>query len=145
MYKTLNDKISQNKFAVGILGLGYVGLPLAKQFCLNKVKVFGIDIDKKKISNLKKNISYIKTIQNKDIVLMNKNKFMPTTNFSIVKKCDVLIFCLPTPLDKHQNPDMSYITNTLEATKFFFKKGQLFILESTTYPGTTEEFFLPIF
>lgn len=145
MYKTLNEKILQNKFAVGILGLGYVGLPLAKQFCLNKIKVFGIDIDKKKISNLKKNISYIKTIQNKDIVLMNKNKFMPTTNFSIVKKCDVLIFCLPTPLDKHQNPDMSYITNTLEATKFFFKKGQLFILESTTYPGTTEEFFLPIF
>ena len=113
MYKILNEKISQNKFAVGILGLGYVGLPLAKQFCLNKIKVFGIDIDKKKISNLKKNISYIKTIQNKDIVLMNKNKFMPTTNFYIFKKCDVFIFCLPTPLDKHKNPDMSYITNTL--------------------------------
>ena len=143
-FSKLLSKIKNKKSVIGIVGLGYVGLPLVREYSRKKFKVIGIDIDKKKVDYLKKGKSYIKSIANSEVREFLKNNFEATHRNEIIKKCDVVIYCLPTPLDKNKGPDMSYIDNTLKASSKFFKKGQLLILESTTYPGTTEEYFLPI-
>ncbi len=125
---------------IAIIGLGYVGLPLALTFSENNFSVVGIDIDQKKISKLKNKESYLKHISSNRIknAIISK-KFIPTSDFSFVQSCIGVILCVPTPLNKNREPDLRYIEKTLASIKSFLKKGQLLSLESTTYPGTTEE------
>ena len=130
--------IETKRCCIGIIGLGYVGLPLSILFAKNNFKLIGFDIDKKKISEIKKNNSYIDRISNKDISLINKNGNF-YSKFSHIAKCDVIIICVPTPLKNDDSPDLSYIKTTINSIKNFLKKGQVIILESTSYPGTTKD------
>ncbi len=132
------NKIKQKKLSIGIIGLGYVGLKLLLQFANKKFKVYGFDNDSKKIKNLKKNKSPISYIANKDISKINKFTKYYSDNYKQSKNCDVLIICLPTPLKKNK-PDLSHIKNCMTEIQKYLIKGQSIILESTTYPGTTEE------
>lgn len=137
-FKKAINLIDNKKCTVGIIGLGYVGLPLSILFVKNNFKIIGIDIDKNKINKIKKNDSYLDRISNKDIALINKNgKFF--SNFNKIKICDIVIICVPTPLKIDQNPDLSFIRKTISSIKKFLRKGQTLILESTSYPGTTKE------
>ena len=137
-FKKAISLIDNKKCTVGIIGLGYVGLPLSILFVKNNFKIIGIDIDKNKINKIKKNDSYLDRISNKDIALINKNgKFF--SNFNKIKVCDIVIICVPTPLKIDQSPDLSFIRKTISSIKKFLRKGQTLILESTSYPGTTKE------
>ncbi len=139
----LLNKIKKKKIIIGIIGLGYVGLPRSIQFCENKIKVYGFDVDQSKIKKLKKYQSYLSNVKNENIKKIVKNKnFFPTSNLSLIKFVDIIIICLPTPLNNKLNPDLSYIKNTFVRIKKFLKEDQLICLESTTYPGTTKEIFL---
>lgn len=125
---------------VGIVGLGYVGLPLSLQFARCGVKVLGLDIDPAKIDALTKGQSYIKHIESDAIAAAVQNKqFAATTDFSRVRELDAIVICVPTPLNKNREPDISYILATGRAIAPHLKKGALVVLESTTYPGTTDE------
>ena len=125
---------------IAIIGLGYVGLPLALTFSENNFSVIGIDIDQKKILKLKNKESYLKHISaNRITKAINSHKLIPTSDFSFVESCIGVILCVPTPLNKNREPDLRYIKKTFDSIKSFLKKGQLLSLESTTYPGTTEE------
>ena len=136
--KKITNLIDNKKCRVGIIGLGYVGLPLSILFVKNNFKILGFDINKKKITKIKRNDSYIDRISNKDVSLINKNgKFF--SNFSNIKECDVIVICVPTPLKNNDNPDLSCIKTTIDSIKKFLKKGQVLILESTSYPGTTKD------
>ena len=140
------DKMIQSKDAViGVIGLGYVGIPLINTFLHSGFKVIGFDIDKKKISSLKSGKSYLKHI-NIDKIHSSyiKEIFLPTSDFAKLAETDVILICVPTPLDDHRNPDLSYVLKTTEVIAANMKPGQLIVLESTTYPGTTEEELLPI-
>jgi len=136
--KKLNNLIDTKKCSVGIIGLGYVGLPLSILFVKNNFKIIGFDVDKKKIAKIKKNQSYIERISNNDVSLINKGgQFY--SNFSNISKCDIIIICVPTPLKKNYSPDLSFIKATIDSIKKFLKKGQVIVLESTSYPGTTKD------
>ena len=127
---------------VAIIGLGYVGLPRALQFCEKKVKVIGLDVDEKKIKDLNNKKSYITNISSKKIKKAIEKKFLiASSDFSLIKKANVIILCLPTPLKKNLNPDLSYIKKTFSKIRKYLKKKQLLCLESTSYPGTTREVF----
>ncbi len=139
----LLNKINSKKALVGIIGLGYVGLPLAGVFAKKNFNVVGFDIDPRKVAMLNKKKSYIKHIKNELLKTIGK-KFIATTDFKNIKKLDVIIICLPTPLNNQKNPDLSYITNTLSHIKRYLNKGQIIILESSTYPGSTQEMLNPI-
>jgi UDP-N-acetyl-D-glucosamine dehydrogenase len=131
---------------VGIIGLGYVGLPLALEFAEKNIEVLGFDLDEKKIELLRKGATYIKHISGERISESIKKKcFDATTDFSGLSEPDAIIICVPTPLNEHREPDMTYIENTARTIRKFLRKGQLITLESTTYPGTTEEILLPLF
>lgn len=142
-YFALLKKIQKKNAKIGIIGLGYVGLPLAIQFSKKKFDVLGFDIDKNKIKLLKKNRSYIKHIPH-DKIKKYSNKLSFTDNFSQISKLDIIILCLPTPLNKNNNPDLSFITITIKKIKKYLKEGQILILESSTYPGSTKKTFLPV-
>lgn len=129
-------KIKNKKAVVGVIGLGYVGLPLVIEFAKKGFTVFGFDIDENKIEMLKKNKSYIKHIDLKE--LKGKN-FTPTNDFKRLKEVDCIIICVPTPLNKYREPDMTYVFNTAKTISQNLRCGQLVVLESTTYPGTTDE------
>src|SRR6201993_3515757 len=130
---------------VGIIGCGYVGLPLALRFAEAGHKVTGFDTDPKKVSMLNAGKSYIEHIQQTKIQqFVNSKHFRATTDFSELKDVDAIIICVPTPLDERREPDLSYVENTGESIYPHLQKGQLVVLESTTYPGTTEELVLPI-
>ena len=136
--KKINNLIDTKKCSVGIIGLGYVGLPLSILFVKNNFKIIGFDVDKKKIAKIKKNQSYIERISNNDVGLINKGgQFY--SNFSNISKCDIIIICVPTPLKKNYSPDLSFIKATIDSIKKFLKKGQVIVLESTSYPGTTKD------
>ena len=124
---------------IAVVGLGYVGLPLI--FALyKKFKVIGFDIDEHKISCLKNNKSYIKNFTSEDIEILNaSNRFECSSDFNILSKADAILICVPTPLTKNREPDMSYILATAKMISKILRKGQLIVLESTTYPGTTKE------
>ena len=131
--------------SIAIVGLGYVGLPLALTFAEKNFSVIGIDIDQKKVAKLKNKESYLRHINNSRISeVVQNNKFLPTSDFSEAEKCIAIILCVPTPLNKNREPDLQYITTTLNSLKKYFRKGQLLSLESTTYPGTTEEVLKPL-
>jgi UDP-N-acetyl-D-glucosamine dehydrogenase len=138
IFENINNLINNKKCCVGIIGLGYVGLPLSILFVKNDFKIIGFDVDKKKIAKIKRNNSYIDRISNQDIALINKNGNF-YSNFSNIKNCDIIIICVPTPLKKNESPDLSYIKNAINSVKKFLKKGQVLILESTSYPGTTKD------
>ena len=128
-----------NLSCVGVVGLGYVGLPVALQFAKSGAKVLGFDVDSKKVAQLNFGKSYILHISAKQISFALKaNKFSATTDFSRVRECSAIIICVPTPLKKNQAPDLSCILNTAKKIAPYLQHGVLVVLESTTYPGTTE-------
>ena len=130
---------------VGIIGCGYVGLPLALRFAEAGHKVTGFDTDPVKIEMLNSGRSYIQHIpQNKIQQFVISRHFGATTDFAKLKECDAVLICVPTPLDERREPDLSYVEQTALSIYPHLQKGQLIVLESTTYPGTTEELVLPI-
>ena len=135
-YKVLNSKIKKNKCLVGIVGVGYVGIQLIIQFNNKKIKTIGFEKDIKKTNLLKQGLSPYSYIKNKNI--RNVKKFSTfQNNFESIHKCDVIIICLPTPIKKNTKPDLSNIVSSFSKISKKLRKGQLIILESTTYPGTT--------
>lgn len=141
----LLDKIKSRNAVVGVIGLGYVGLPLLIEFGRAGFKVIGLDIDEKKISALSEGRSYIKHISPDGIREIDKmGNLRVTTDFSLLKEADCAIICVPTPLSKYREPDLSYVLKTTETVAKYLHKGQLIVLESTTYPGTTDEDMRPI-
>ncbi len=131
---------------VGIIGLGYVGLPLGLEFAEKGFNVLGFDLDQRKVDFLEKGETYITHIPTPRISKAVKAGFLKaTTDFSRMPEVDALIICVPTPLDEHREPDMSYVQDTAKTIQKYLRKGQLVTLESTTYPGTTEEMLLPLF
>jgi UDP-N-acetyl-D-glucosamine dehydrogenase len=134
----LKQKILEKTAKIGIIGMGYVGLPLVIRFCEVGFKVYGFDIDESKIEKLKAGESYIKHIDSSNIKRISQN-FYPTSDFSKLSEVDAIIICVPTPLNKYHEPDMTYVFNTGETIAKYLRKGQLVVLESTTYPGTTDE------
>lgn len=140
------EKISSKSAIVGIIGLGYVGLPLALEFAAKGYEVIGFDIDEKKIPILNRGQSYIKHIKEEKILnALDAKKFKATSDFSLLTLCDAIIICVPTPLDEHREPDLTYVINSGKIIVKYLKKGQLIVLESSTYPGTTDEILLPMF
>lgn len=140
MKSELFNKLHSRQAIVGIVGLGYVGLPLALRFVEAGFRVIGFDIDAEKVVKLKHGESYIKHIGSAKVAAMcATGRFDATTDFSRAAEADALILCVPTPLGAHQEPDLSFVLNTLESLLPYLRKGHLVSLESTTYPGTTEE------
>jgi UDP-N-acetyl-D-glucosamine dehydrogenase len=140
----LFDKIKNKQATIGVIGLGYVGLPLVIEFYKAGFSVTGLDIDQKKINLLSQGQSYIKHIPDASIRLLVKDgMFQGSTDFSLVKKLDCILICVPTPLKKNRDPDMSYILSTARKIAPHIRKEQLIVLESTTYPGTTQEVLAP--
>jgi len=139
-------KIDNRSAKIGVIGLGYVGLPLIIEFVKKGFSVMGFDIDRTKVDLLKAGKSYIKHIDISPLGSIGhraegkgKLKFTPTTDFTQLKNMDCILICVPTPLNKNREPDMTYVFNTTKTIAQYLKKGQLIILESTTYPGTTDE------
>lgn len=143
-FSTLKTKIEQRQARVAIIGLGYVGLPLALLYSESGFKVTGFDIDQRKVSTLNSGGSYIFRITAPEIQEARKQGFAATADYSQLETMDAIIICVPTPLDEYHEPDMSYITGTTESIAPHLRAGQLVVLESTTYPGTTEEVMVPI-
>ena len=136
----MKEKILKKEAEIGVIGLGYVGLPLALEFAKNGYKVIGIDADKEKTNNLLNGNSYVTDVSNESIKeVLSEKKFLPTYDFGKIREVDVVIICVPTPLRKTKDPDISYILSALNEIKRNFHRDLLIILESTTYPGTTEE------
>jgi UDP-N-acetyl-D-glucosamine dehydrogenase len=140
----LKSKIEQRKARVAIIGLGYVGLPLALLYNEQEFPVTGFDIDARKVSTLNAGGSYIYRITAPEIQRAKAQGFSATSDYSQLEKMDAIIICVPTPLDEYHEPDLSYITGTAESMAPHLQAGQLVVLESTTYPGTTEEVLVPI-
>lgn len=140
------NKIAQNSEVVGVIGLGYVGLPLAVNFADAGVRVIGFDKDKEKVQKINQGDNYIKDIRDAVLreVVVSKITLKATTDFSKINECDAILICVPTPLDKYKKPDMHYIEDACIEVGRNMKAGVFISLESTTYPTTTEEFMLPI-
>jgi UDP-N-acetyl-D-glucosamine dehydrogenase len=138
------QKIESRSARIGIIGMGYVGLPLALLFSEERFAVTGFDIDGKKVSALNAGGSYIVRIPGTEIQGAQKHGFRATSDYSEIENLDVVIICVPTPLNDYHEPDLSYIRDTAKAIAPHLRQGQLIILESTTYPGTTEEVLIPI-
>ena len=138
------NKLQARTARVGIIGLGYVGLPLALLFNEQRFPVMGFDIDEKKVDTLNAGGSYIYRIPPTEIVVARQGGFSATADFARLSDMDAVIICVPTPLDEYHEPDLSYITATAESIAPHLRPRQLIVLESTTYPGTTEEVLIPI-
>jgi UDP-N-acetyl-D-glucosamine dehydrogenase len=142
---SLKDKIQNKSAVVGVIGQGYVGLPLALVFWEAGFKVIGFDVDVKKVEALEKGESYIKHVGPQRVVAaVRSGGFSATSDFDRLSECDAILICVPTPLGKHREPDNSYIHATARDIARRLRRGQLVVLESTTYPGTTDEEVLPI-
>ncbi len=140
----LLDKIEKKEAVVGIIGLGYVGLPLAIHFGLQGFKVIGFDVDQRKIDMLYQGQSYIKHIKMEHInERIKEDKFEATVDFSRLGRADCILICVPTPLTDKMEPDLSYVLDTTKSIADNLRTGQIIILESTTYPGTTDEMIMP--
>jgi UDP-N-acetyl-D-glucosamine dehydrogenase len=141
----LERRFREKTATIGIVGMGYVGLPLARAFAGRGFSILGIDVDPKKIEMLNNGQSYIRHISSDSIAqLVQAKRFRGTADFADAANCDAVVICVPTPLTRHREPDISYIVSTTESILPFLRKGQLIILESTTYPGTTDEVMRPI-
>jgi len=143
MNTQLINLIVQKKAIIGIVGLGYVGLPLSLRYAEAGYKVIGFDIDPEKVEKLNQGKSYIEHISSSKIANSLKSGFEAVTDFTRVGEVDALILCVPTPLNKYREPDLSFVTDTTDMVAPHLRKGQVLSLESTTYPGTTEEELLP--
>lgn len=144
-FVALTEKIRNKKARVGVVGLGYVGLPLAVEYAKAGYEVVGIDLSKSKVEALNKGESYIQDVPTEEVAeLVKAKKLSATTDFSAVKDLDTINICVPTPLRKTKDPDMSYIVSSCESIAKYFHPGTLVILESTTYPGTTDELVRPM-
>jgi UDP-N-acetyl-D-glucosamine dehydrogenase len=145
---TLRDeaitKLQSKTAQIGIIGLGYVGLPLGLLFTEEGFRVTGFDIDTNKVNMLESSRSYICRIPETEIALARDRGFHATADFAHVKDMDAIVICVPTPLSEYREPDMSYVTATVSAIARHLTRGQLIVLESTTYPGTTEEIVMPL-
>lgn len=141
----LENKIRTKTARVGIVGLGYVGLPLAVEFGKAGFAITGIDLDAAKVDRINAGVSYIQDVSTEDVRdLTAKRKLCATADFSVISELDTINICVPTPLRKTKDPDMSYIVSACQEIAKYFHPGMLVILESTTYPGTTEEVVLPM-
>src|ERR1700728_997396 len=138
------NKIKQRQARVGIIGLGYVGLPLALLFTEQEFSVTGFDIDQRKVDILAQGGSYIYRIAAEEIQAAKAKGFSATSDYGQIEEMDAIIICVPTPLNQYHEPDLSYITDTTHAIAPHLQPGQLVVLESTTYLGTTEEVMIPI-
>jgi UDP-N-acetyl-D-glucosamine dehydrogenase len=138
------EKVQSRTAKIGIIGLGYVGLPLALLYSEQRYAVTGFDIDQKKVDTLAAGGTYIVRIPGEEIQEAKKSGFNATVDFGRIGEMDAVIICVPTPLNEYHEPDMTYIVNTVEAIAPHVRNGQLIILESTTYPGTTEEVVIPL-
>ncbi len=143
MRKKLVEKLNSKQSVIAIVGLGYVGLPLMLRYSSIGFRVVGFDIDQFKVDSLNNGKSYIEHIDSKGVAEAVKSGFEATTEFSRIVECDAIILCVPTPLNKYREPDMSFVINTTDMVKPYLRAGQVLSLESTTYPGTTEEELLP--
>lgn len=142
----LKRLISANEARIGVIGLGYVGLPLIVEFCLKGYEAIGFEVDEKKTSEINAGRSYIVDVTGENVKkCVDDGKLTATTDFSKLNSCDVIIICVPTPLRKTKDPDMSYILTAGGEIQKYMRRGQLIILESTTYPGTTDEVLQPMF
>jgi UDP-N-acetyl-D-glucosamine dehydrogenase len=140
----LEDKIRTRRAEIGIIGLGYVGLPEAMEFAKAGYQVTGFDIDSERVSKVNHGTSYIEDVDSREMSdLVRQQKLRATADFRILADMDVIHICVPTPLRKTRDPDISYIVSAVEEIKNHLRPGQLIILESTTYPGTTEEVVAP--
>lgn len=139
MKQTLIEKLNNKSAIIGIVGLGYVGLPLVLRYAEVGYKVLGFDIDKVKVSSLNQGLSYIEHIPSESVASSLKLGFEATADFSRASEADALIICVPTPLNKYREPDLSFVTDTTDSLVPYLRAGQVFSLESTTYPGTTDE------
>jgi UDP-N-acetyl-D-glucosamine dehydrogenase len=138
-------KAEHKEVVVGVLGLGYVGLPLVEAFIKNGVHVIGLDIDTSKIDMITNNVSYIRHISDERVAALNETgRLQVSTDFSRVPEADALLLCVPTPLGKDRQPDLRYVEATCEMIAPHMRTGQLVVLESTTWPGTSEEIMVPI-
>lgn len=145
MKQLLLDKIAKKEIRCGVVGLGYVGLPLAVEKAKAGFKTIGFDVQKEKVDLVNSGHNYIGDVVDSDLKkLVEEGKLSATTDFSFVKDVDFIAICVPTPLDSHQEPDISYVKSSAEAISKHLSKNTMVVLESTTYPGTTEELIKPI-
>ena len=141
----LLQKIQKKEIIVGVVGLGYVGLPLAVEKAKAGFKTIGFDVQKEKVEFVNQGENYIGDVVDQDLKTLVENKQLSaTSDFRFIEDVDFVAICVPTPLDSHQQPDISYIKNSAEEISKYLKKGSMVVLESTTYPGTTEELIKPI-
>ncbi len=139
------ERIKEEQLTVGVLGLGYVGLPLAGEFASAGLKVIGFDIDDKKVRTLNSGRSIIKHVPHSKVKqIVKAGRFKATSNMARLKNVDAILVCVPTPLTKNREPDMQFIISSTETIAKYLRPGQLIVLESTTYPGTTREVMVPI-
>src|SRR6266568_6241428 len=143
-FSELKNKIEQRRAQVAVIGMGYVGLPLALLYSEQGFRVTGFDIDERKVSTLNAGGSYIFRITVPEIQRARSQGLSATSDYSRLRQMDAIIICVPTPLNEYHEPDLSYITGTAQSIAPHLQPGQLVILESTTYPGTTEEVLVPI-
>jgi UDP-N-acetyl-D-glucosamine dehydrogenase len=136
-------RVETRQARIGVIGLGYVGLPLVLLFSEERFRVTGFDIDPAKVERLNAGRSYIHRIEPEHIKAAQKSGFQATADFAHIAEMDAILICVPTPLSEHRTPDMSYIVSTMETIAPYLHVGQLIVLESTTYPGTTEEIVVP--
>jgi UDP-N-acetyl-D-glucosamine dehydrogenase len=142
----IKNLITEKTARIGVIGLGYVGLPLIVEFALKGFEGIGFEVDAKKAASINNGESYIVDVTSENVKkCVDAGKLKATTDFSELSKCDVIIICVPTPLRKTKDPDMSYIIAAGEEIQKYMRRGQLIILESTTYPGTTDEVLQPMF
>jgi UDP-N-acetyl-D-glucosamine dehydrogenase len=139
IHRDLIAKLHRRSATIGVIGLGYVGLPLMLRYCEVGYNVIGFDIDKSKVESLREGRSYIEHIPSESLARFLGRNFEPTTDLSRVSEVDALILCVPTPLSKHREPDLSFVLNTIESVLPSLHRGMVLSLESTTYPGTTDE------
>lgn len=139
----LRQDIETRNAKIGIVGMGYVGLPLALLFSEEQFKVTGFDIDSHKVETLNTGRSYIVRIPGTEIQRAQQSGFLATADYSKIGQMDIIIICVPTPLNEYREPDLSFVSGTVENIAPYLREGQLIILESTTYPGTTEEIVVP--
>src|SRR5262245_6916935 len=143
----LRGKIASGSAVVGIYGMGYVGLPLALAiFARSSFRIIGFDIDRQKIESLNQGRSYFRHLASDAIArMLASGRFVATSDLARTREVDVALICVPTPLSRHREPDLSYVTNTVHAILDYLRAGQLLVLESTTYPGTTRDLLAPIY
>ena len=144
MSEQFEQRIKKHEATIGVVGLGYVGLPLSVDFSSSGFNVVGIDVDEEKVTRLNRGENYVQDVDDEELKgLVDRGKFIATTDYSVIEKVDALSICVPTPLNKLKDPDVSFILSALEEIVKYMHSDLLVVLESTTYPGTTRELVLP--